>query len=162
MRVTIKELGDHSSLIKKIKKGTRVFFEGPYGTFTASRASRGHVALIGGGVGITPIRALLEELDIEKEIDVIFRASKAEDILFKRELDELARVRGARIHYLIGSRKEHPMSAKYISKYLPAFKDSDVYVCGPTPLVDAVRDAARDVGIPKNRFHDEAFEFHNI
>ena len=162
LRVTIKELGDHSSLIKKIKKGTRVFFEGPYGTFTASRASRGHIALIGGGVGITPIRALLEELDIEKEIDVIFRASKPEDILFKRELDELARIRGARIHYLIGSRKEHPMTPKYISKYLPAFKDSDVYVCGPTPLVDAVREAAKEVGIPKNRFHDEAFEFHNI
>ena len=161
MRVTIKELGDASSLIKKIKKGTRIFFEGPYGTFTASRASRGHVALIGGGVGITPIRAILEEFDITKEIDVIFRASKAEDIVFRKELDELAKIRGARVHYLIGSRNEHPMNAKYIEKYIPAFKDSDVYVCGPTPLVEAVREAAKSVGIPKNRFHDEAFEFHN-
>ena len=94
---------------------------------------------------------------------MLFRsASKAEDILFKRELDELARIRGARVHYLIGSRKEHPMNHKYIEKYIPFFKDSDVYVCGPTALVDAVRDAAKDVGIPKNRFHDEAFEFHNI
>ena len=68
----------------------------------------------------------------------------------------------SRVHYLVGSRKEHPMSAKYIEKYIPAFKDSDVYVCGPTALVDAVRDAAKSVGIPKNRFHDEAFEFHNV
>ena len=120
MRVTIKELGDHSSLVKRIKKGTRVFFEGPYGTFTASRSSRGHVALIGGGVGITPIRALLEEFDITKEIDVIFRASKQEDLVFQRELDEIARVRGARVHYLVGSREIHPMSAKYIEKYIPA------------------------------------------
>jgi predicted ferric reductase len=162
MRVTIKELGDHSSLIKKIKKGTRVFFEGPYGAFTASRSSRGHVVLVGGGVGITPIRAILEEFDVTKEIDVIFRASKKEDLVFQKELDELARVRGARVHYLVGSRNEHPMNAKYIEKYIPAFKDSDVYVCGPTALVDAVRDAAKSVGIPKNRFHDEAFEFHNV
>ena len=162
MRVTVKELGDSSSLIKDIKPGTRVFFEGPYGTFTASRASRGHITLIGGGVGITPIRALLEEFDITKEIDVIFRASKAEDILFRRELDELARIRGARVHYLIGSRDKHPMNAQYIEKYIPAFKDSEVYVCGPTPLVEAVRKAAKSVGIPKNRFHDEAFEFHNV
>ena len=162
MRVTVKALGDSSSLIKNIKPGTRVFFEGPYGTFTASRASRGHITLIGGGVGITPIRALLEEFDITKEIDVIFRASKAEDILFRKELDELARIRGARVHYLIGPRTQHPMNARYIEKYIPAFKDSDVYVCGPTPLVDAVREAAQSVGIPKNRFHDEAFEFHNV
>jgi predicted ferric reductase len=162
MRVTIKELGDHSSVIKDIKKGTRVFFEGPYGAFTASRSNRGHVLLVGGGVGITPIRAVMEEFDLSKEIDVIFRASREEDLVFRKELDELARVRGARVHYLVGSRKEHPMNAKYIAKFTPAFKDSDVYVCGPTALVDAVRDAANDVGIPKNRFHDEAFEFHNV
>ena len=162
MRVTIKELGDHSSLIKRIKKGTRVFFEGPYGTFTASRSSRGHALLIGGGVGITPIRAILEEFDVTKEIDVIFRASRQEDLVFQKELDEIARARGARVHYLVGSRLVHPMTARYIEKYVPAFRDSDIYVCGPTALVDAVRDAAKSVGIPKDRFHDEAFEFHNV
>jgi ferredoxin-NADP reductase len=52
------------------------------------------------------------------------------------------------------------MDAEYISKLVPAFKDSDVFICGPKPLVDAVRQAAVDVGIPKNRFHDEAFAFH--
>ena len=54
------------------------------------------------------------------------------------------------------------MNARYIAKYVPALRDSDLYVCGPTPLVEAVREAAREAGIPKNRFHDEAFEFHNV
>jgi len=54
------------------------------------------------------------------------------------------------------------MTAKYIMQYVPAFRDSDVYVCGPTPLVDAVREAAKYAGIPKDRFHDEAFEFHAV
>ena len=162
LRVTVKDLGDQSGVIKDIKPGTRVFFEGPYGTFVASRASKGHVVLVGGGVGITPLRALLEEFDVSKEIDVIFRASKAEDLVLRHELDELAKMRGARVHYLVGSRNEHPMSAKYISALIPAFRDADVYVCGPTPLVEAVKEAAKTVGIPKNRFHDEAFEFHAV
>ena len=162
LRVTVKDLGDQSSVIKDIKPGTRVFFEGPYGTFVASRASKGHVVLVGGGVGITPLRALLEEFDVSKEIDVIFRASKAEDLVLRHELDELAKIRGARVHYLVGSRNEYPMSAKYLSGLIPAFRDADVYVCGPTPLVEAVKQAAKDVGIPKNRFHDEAFEFHAV
>ena len=162
LRVTVKDLGDQSGVIKDIKPGTRVFFEGPYGTFVASRASKGHVVLVGGGVGITPLRALLEEFDVSKEIDVIFRASMAEDLVLRHELDELAKMRGARVHYLVGSRNEHPMSAKYISALIPAFRDADVYVCGPTPLVEAVKEAAKTVGIPKNRFHDEAFEFHAV
>ena len=162
IRVTVKSLGDHSHEIRDLKPGTRVFFEGPYGTFVADKATKGHVVLVGGGVGITPLRALLEEFDATKEIDVIFRASKEEDLVLRRELDQLADARGARVHYLVGSRKEHPMNARYISKFVPAFQDSDVYVCGPTPLVEAVRDAAHEAGIPKNRFHDEAFEFHSV
>ena len=162
MRVTVKELGDHSNLVKNLKKGTRVFFEGPYGTFVAAKASKGHIVLVGGGVGITPLRALLEEFDETKSIDVLFRASKEEDLVLRKELDKLADARGARVHYLVGSRKVHTMDAGYISKFVPSFADSDVYVCGPTPLVEAVRQACKDAGIPKNRFHEEAFEFHSV
>ena len=162
MRVTVKDLGDASSDVINLKPGTRVFFEGPYGTFVAARATRGHVTLIGGGVGITPLRALMEEFDPTMEIDVIFRASTEEDLVLRKELDALADARGARVHYLVGSRKIHPMNARYIMKFVPAFRDSDVYVCGPTPLVEAVREAAKSCGIPKNRFHDEAFEFHAV
>jgi len=162
MRVTVKALGDASTDVINLKPGTRVFFEGPYGTFVASKATRGHVTLIGGGVGITPLRALMEEFDPTMDIDVLFRASVEEDLVLRRELDALADSRGARVHYLVGSRKIHPMNAKYIMKFVPAFRDSDVYVCGPTPLVEAVREAAESCGIPKNRFHDEAFEFHAV
>ncbi|TRZ85417.1 MAG: hypothetical protein D4R85_02270 [Streptomycetaceae bacterium] len=160
LRVTVKDLGDHSGSVTFIKPETRVFLEGPYGAFTAGRASKGHVTLIGGGVGITPIRAIMEEFPPNVEVDVIFRTSKKEDLVLKEELDYLAEERGARVHYLIGPRSEHPMDAKYIMRIVPTFRDSDVYICGPTPLVDAVREAARNVGIPKNRFHDEAFAFH--
>ncbi len=38
---------------------------------------------------------------------------------------------------------------------------SDIYICGPETLVSAVLAAAEDLGVPKNRFHDEAFAFHS-
>lgn len=163
LRITVKDLGDHSRSMADLKPGTRVFMEGPYGAFTAGRASRKHVVLVGGGVGITPIRALMEEFRAGVQLDVIFRASQADDLILREEMDYLAsKSEGSiRVHYLVGSRKIHPMDAKSLKELVPRFADSDIYICGPAPLVEAVREAAKDLGVPKNRFHDEAFAFHS-
>jgi ferredoxin-NADP reductase len=52
------------------------------------------------------------------------------------------------------------MDARALTKLVPSFADADVYICGPTPLVESVRKAAQDVGVPKDKFHDEAFGYH--
>jgi len=163
LRITVKDLGDHSRSLAFLEPGTRVFVEGPYGAFTAGRSTQPHVVLVGGGVGITPVRALLDEFAGGAQIDVIFRASREEDLVLKAEMDYLAdRSNGSmRIHYLVGSRKNHLMDARSLKGLVPNIADSDIYICGPEPLVSAVRAAAEDLGVPKNRFHDEAFAFHS-
>jgi predicted ferric reductase len=161
LRITVKGLGDHSKALVDLKPGTRVFIEGPYGIFTSKNAQSGrHVVLIGGGVGITPLRAIMEEFPNNTRIDVLYRASREEDLVLRKELDELSNRIGARVHYLVGSRREHPMTAEYIKKYVPQFADAEIYICGPEPLVSAVKKAAEGAGVPKDRFHDEAFAFH--
>jgi predicted ferric reductase len=161
LRITVKDLGDHSRSVALLKPGTRVFVEGPYGAFTAGRATQAHVVLIGGGVGITPIRALMDEFKNGVQLDVIYRASASADLVLKEELDYLVVQSGEsiRVHYLVGSRREYPMDAKSLQALVPRIADSDIYICGPEPLVDAVRKAADDLGVPKNRFHDESFSF---
>jgi ferredoxin-NADP reductase len=120
-----------------------------------------HVVLVGGGVGITPVRALIDEFKGGVQIDLIYRASRAEDLVLREELDYLAFNSGGsmRVHYLVGSRTEHPMDADSLTALVPRFADSDIYICGPEALVSAVRKAAEDSGVPKNRFHDESFSF---
>jgi ferredoxin-NADP reductase len=163
LRVTVKDLGDHSRSVAFLKPGTRVFVEGPYGAFIAGRATRPHIVLIGGGVGITPIRALMDEFKNGVQMDVIYRASRIEVLVLKDELDYLqANSQGTiRVHYLVGSRREHPMDAKALKMLVPRIADTDIYICGPGPLVETVKAAAEDLGVPKNRFHDEAFAFHS-
>ena len=162
LRITIKDLGDHSRSVAFLKQGTRVFVEGPYGAFTAGRATQPHVVMIGGGVGITPIRALMDEFRNGVQLDVIYRASSDADLFLKEELDYLVdKSNGSmRVHYLVGSRREHPMDAKSLKGLVPRIADSDIYICGPGPLVETVKQAAEDLGVPKNRFHAEAFAFH--
>jgi ferredoxin-NADP reductase len=163
LRITVKDLGDHSRSVAYLKPGTRVFVEGPYGAFTAGRATRPHVVMIGGGVGITPIRALMDEFKNGVQLDVIYRVSRKEDLVLKSELDYIAQQSGgtARVHYLVGNRREHPMDAQALKTLVPRISDSDIYICGPTPLVESVKEAAKELGVPKNRFHDEAFAFHS-
>jgi predicted ferric reductase len=162
IRITVKDLGDHSRSLALLRPGTRVFVEGPYGAFTVGRASSPHVVLVGGGVGITPIRAIIEEFKNGVQMDVIFRASKEEDLVLREELDYLAANSDGttRVHYLVGPRKNHPMDARALTKLVPSFADADIYICGPTPLVESVSKAAQDAGVPKDKFHDEAFAYH--
>jgi ferredoxin-NADP reductase len=53
------------------------------------------------------------------------------------------------------------MDAEALQKLAPRVADSDIYICGPGPLVETVKKAAEDLGVPKNSFHDEAFAFHS-
>ena len=53
LRITVKDIGDHSRALSRLRPGTRVIAEGPYGAFTAGPPGRG-VLLLAGGVGITP------------------------------------------------------------------------------------------------------------
>jgi ferredoxin-NADP reductase len=162
LRITVKSLGDHSQSLATIKPGTRVMAEGPYGAFRAGQAKSKRVVMIGGGIGVTPVRALLDEFKNSVHIDFIYRVSRAEDLALKDELDQLAAQSGGfmRVHYMVGSRREYPMDAAHLLSVVPTVRQSDIYVCGPKPLVWAVVQAAADLGMSHDRVHHEEFEFH--
>jgi len=93
-------MGDGSAGLRRIRPGTRVFAEGPYGAFTGMHRRAPNALLIAGGVGITPIRALLEEL--AGHVVVLYRVNTDADAVLLRELAALAHRRGAVVHLLSG------------------------------------------------------------
>src|SRR4029079_11855329 len=105
LRITVKALGDDSAGLAALRAGTPVFVEGPYGILTGARRTRSQVTLIAGGIGIAPLRALLESLPGNPgDLTLLCRASRPLEVVFRHELDLLAEHRGARIHYVIGHR----------------------------------------------------------
>ena len=103
LRLTVKDSGDWSGRLQFLHPGTRVFAEGPYGTFTGERRLRDKVLLIAGGIGITPMRALLEELPTQRDgLTLLYRATSLGDVIFRDEVEQLVRTRGATFHMLIG------------------------------------------------------------
>ncbi|MEI8083103.1 MAG: ferric reductase-like transmembrane domain-containing protein [Actinomycetes bacterium] len=160
LRITIKNLGDQSAAIASLKPGTRVLIEGPYGAFRSDRRRADRLLLIGAGIGIAPIRALLDELPTHTDIDVIYRASNPPAPMTE-ELTRIAQWRAgrARMHLMFGSRQRFPMDARTLAVVVPDVSTRDVYACGPPEFVKSVRQACRQLGVPKHHIHDEPFEF---
>src|SRR3954470_1630570 len=163
MRITVKELGDHSHALARLRPGTRVFAEGPYGAMTAAVRRNRKVLLVAGGVGITPLRALFQTLPAARgELTLIYRASSDADVIFRSELEQLASRRGANLHIVVGSRRQlgrDPLSATSLTAILPDLARHDVYLCGPTGMTDSVKNSLRVAGVPGRHIHHESFEF---
>ena len=156
LRITVKELGDYTARLGELPAGTRVIVEGPYGRLTRAARRRPRAVLIAGGVGIAPIRALLE--DMPGEIAVIYRAGREDDLLFRDELDELSARRGAPVHYVIGERGgDSLLSSTHLCELVPDIADRDVYVCGPVSMTEATRASLRGAGVPARQIVSEAF-----
>ncbi|MEV6639372.1 ferric reductase-like transmembrane domain-containing protein [Amycolatopsis sp. NPDC051371] len=169
LRITAKDLGPGSRRPATLKPGTRALFEGPYGRLTGTVRKGPKLAMFASGIGITPLRALLAELPYGAGDAVLFhRARMQADLLFRRELEDLAARRSVRIHYLLGRRSHDRVSwlpANYapvpddqvLRHLVPDIAEHDVYVCGPGAWTEAVLDSARRAGVPADRVHSERF-----
>jgi len=155
LRITVKGIGDYSSAVSRLKPGTRVAIEGPYGAFTTHARRRAKVALIAGGVGVTAIRSLLEDLPRDCDPVVILRASSTEELILASEVSELVRHRKGRVHELVGPRSD--VRVDRLSELVPDLANRDVYVSGPEGFVERMVSTALRLGVSKDSLHFEVY-----
>jgi predicted ferric reductase len=166
LRITVKDLGDGSSRVAALRPGTRVLVEGPYGALTADHP--GKALLIAAGVGITSMRALLDDLARSgTETTLLYRIRRHEDAVFRTELDDAARRTGVRVVYLEGGRARPgswlPATVAQCSDLaglrwlVPDVARHEVFLCGPPPWMSAVRATLRDAGVGADHIHAEEF-----
>lgn len=168
LRISVKALGDNSGRLTGTRPGTPVLLEGPYGRLSTRARTRRRVALIGAGVGVTPLRALAEGLDYRPGEAVLLQRFTQEP-LFVEELLALAEERGLELLWLPGRRRSPDSwlgqgvgpadDVTALRFWVPDIADRDVYLCGPEEWTDAVRRTAEAAGTPTDQIHVENFRW---
>ena len=159
LRVTIKATGDFSRLVTRLRPGTPVAIEGPYGAFTHHARTTDGVLLVGAGVGITPLRALLEDLPGQTDVTVLLRASTQDGLVHRDEISSLVKHHGGRLHELVGPRQKVRLGARHLRHLVPDIVTRDIYVCGPEGFGTEIVEMAAKLGVPPEQIHIESFGF---
>ncbi|MCL9783385.1 hybrid-cluster NAD(P)-dependent oxidoreductase [Vibrio sp. S4M6] len=150
-------------------EGTELAVHGPVGDFNSIDFPAEKVLLLSGGVGITPLISMARWVyDTNSDVDVLFvhSARTPRDIIFHREL-ELMSSRIANFHlHLICEQLESGqnwsgyrgfLDADKLSIIAPDFMQREIFCCGPTPYMSAVRRLLKQSGFDMDRYHQESF-----
>lgn len=168
---TIKELGDWSgSIVPNTKVGTRAWVDGPHGVFTIDREEGAGFVLIGGGVGITPLFSMLQALETRADsrpVLMFHAANDFDDLTFREELAATAARMPSLTLVTVLVRAEETwdgergfVNAEILTRYLPPslYRHFQYFICGPTPLMDAMEEVLPSIGVPADRVHTERFD----
>ncbi|PSS45262.1 oxidoreductase [Arthrobacter woluwensis] len=169
VRLTVRLTGSGTRALSALRPGTPVMFEGPYGLFTKAARTQRSVALVAAGIGVTPIRSLLEELAPEpSEATILLRASDKSQLYLWNEMLALSRRYGAECFADLGPRstvRSPWLSAAAVQRgvslesVFPRITESDLYVCGPSAWTDLVVREARKAGLKDSQIHVERFDW---
>ncbi|MGI9356612.1 MAG: ferredoxin reductase family protein [Rhizobiaceae bacterium] len=170
LEFVIKELGDFTSTIGRIKPGTKAYLDGPHGNLTVSGRNEPGIALIAGGVGIAPLLGILRQLHLEEDTRptvLVYGNRRESQIVYRDELETLINSHGTKVVHVLSEPPDawsgltgivdvHLIKAVFGAREM---KNWLYVICGPAGMMESVEDALTDLGVPANRILAERFDY---
>jgi predicted ferric reductase len=170
---TIKQSGDFTDRIGEVPAGTIAWLDGPYGAFTPAGRDATRLVLIGGGVGFAPVISILRSLRARRwphPVDVIYGNRVASQILYREELEAIARALDLRLHLVLseappgwtgvtGVLDRGVIQACLLARDGRLHPEALHFVCGPLPMMDAVEAALSGLGVDDRNIVSERFTY---
>lgn len=163
LRISVRVVGDYTKKLLLLKPGTPVVVSGPFGRLTSDVAVTGRRLFIAGGIGITPLRALAEEA-VNENIDAVllYANRNSRDVPLKEEIDGL----GIKTTYVysdeaVKGAERGLIDGEMIKRLVPDFKERDIYICGPPPMMATLVQVLTERGVPPEQIHYESFSLHS-
>jgi predicted ferric reductase len=165
LRFTAKRVGDFTAELPAMPAGTPLYIDGPFGVFRPERPENRKFLFIGGGIGITPIRTILESLPDSADSVLLYANRKEDDIVFREELDALAQTKKISIHHVLSDSplfagEKGRIDLDRIRRLAPDFAEREIFLCGPPLMIKSLRAELISAGIPREKIRFERFSMH--
>jgi predicted ferric reductase len=161
LRLSAKAVGDFTGKLPEVQPGTRVMVEGPFGVLTSAAMRTEKALLIAGGIGITPLRALFEEMAGRVDVVLIYRVVSKREFVLREELEVIAARSGATLHLLPGDHRRREgaklLSAASLRSLVADIAERDVYLCGPPAMMEQVTSSLAELNVAEDQIHSERF-----
>ncbi len=147
-KVTVKRVDDgrvSNWLNDNLGQGSTIRVMPPDGRFLLHEdsARRNPLTLFGGGSGITPVMSILKQAlrETERHVKLVYANRDRSSVIFRAELEAIAEQFAGRFELVSHLDDETGFLKKEdIARHIEGRIDSDFYICGPTPFMDAVED----------------------
>jgi 3-phenylpropionate/trans-cinnamate dioxygenase ferredoxin reductase subunit len=170
IEMSIKSLGKFTAKIRELKPGDQVYVDGPYGHFSIDRYKHAErLVLVPGGIGATPIMSMLRTMadrGDQRPVALFYCNQEWDTLTFREEVKSLKSRLNIQVIYTI----ERPpqnwqgesgfLNKAILTKYLDNqwFSDkTEVFLCGPAPMMNAVEKALLAVGFNEKQIQSERF-----
>ncbi len=161
LRLTFKAVGDFTNRLHLVKPGTPVMLDGPRGSFTLDLARGRKFLFLAGGIGITPLRTMLEAMPNNSDAHLVYAVRNEAERVLTAEFAKLAEEKGVKIYYLF-SEATGRLKADQLIQLVPDIAEREVFLCGPQPMMDAATDIMVGLGVDKEHIYSERFAFLGI
>lgn len=168
--------GNISRYVESKKVGETIDVRGPKGFFTYTPNMVDSFGMVAGGTGIAPmyqvLTAILDNPEDKTKVHLVYANVANNDILLRAELEDLKAKHPEQffIHYVLNNPPENWegsvgfVTPEIMEKHLPKASDhTNLLVCGPPPMVSAIKKAAQTLGYPKakpvSKLGDQVFVF---
>lgn len=151
-----------------VQEGGTLELTAPSGKFTFTGDEAESIVLIGGGVGITPLMSVVRYLTDRgwgNPIYLLYCCRTTKDFIFQEELEYLQR-RNPNLSVVATMTRERGtvwmgptgrLTPELIASSVPDLERQRVHLCGPGPMMDAVKDMLADLAVPASQVFTEAF-----
>ena len=159
LKITVKNLGDYTSLLVNLKQNDGVLIDGPYGNFSYKNVINKNQIWIAGGIGITPFYSMAQVLGEGYNIDFYYSVKEESEAVYIKELQNIALKNPNFKFNLWCANEKGYINAQMVSDLSGGVKNKDLFFCGPPMLMESLKTQFISLGVGIKDIHYEDFSF---